>query len=179
MFMDSVEAGVALVDGFHLRMSLNTAEARCGIVRRVSLTQVRLVLLTQYSQLSGFWKALMYASSVAFFTLLAILGWGHGLGNMLLEIKSLALIFDADGLHFVRPAMGCSGGKSQVFLSIVPAAGKIACLCPSGVTPRFEYFRVGGSPLCIGGFSICCLFSRPELYHSVSGWRRCIIEKRL
>ena len=79
VFMDRIEAaGVALVGGSDLRISLDTAEARaaplrCGIVRRGSLTQVRVVLFTQDSQLSGFLKALMYASFVAFFTLLTIL----------------------------------------------------------------------------------------------------------
>ena len=78
LFMDRGVAGVALVGGSGPRVSEDTSEARSvplryGIVRRTALTQVRLVLFTQDSQLSGFLKALMYASFVPFLTLLAIL----------------------------------------------------------------------------------------------------------
>ena len=72
-FMDSGETRVALVGRSELGMSLDKADARalplrCGISRRVSLTQEGLVLLTQDSQFSGFWKALLYASSLTFLT---------------------------------------------------------------------------------------------------------------
>ena len=71
MFMDSGEARVVLVGRSDVGMPLDKTEARalplrCGIVMRLSLTQVRLVLLTQGRQFSGFWKDLLYASSVAF-----------------------------------------------------------------------------------------------------------------
>jgi len=45
-------------------------------VRLVLLTQVRLVWLIQDSQLSGFFKALMYASSVELLILLVTLDLG-------------------------------------------------------------------------------------------------------
>ena len=55
-----------------LGMFLDKAEARvlplrCGIVRRVSLTQVRLVVLTQDSQFEGFWKDLLCSFTLLLF----------------------------------------------------------------------------------------------------------------
>ena len=124
-----------------LGMFLDKAEARvlplrCGIVRRVSLTQVRLVVLTQDSQFEGFWKDLLCS-----FTLL--------------------LFLRSDGVCSTGIGSGSCVAPSAFLAVLLRNRFSASCFIFDSTTLRFAVFIVSPSSfaLLFSTFSCFCHFT--------------------